>query len=216
MSAPSRRAYGGLVAAAALALCAQIGHASVIPDASAVSGSSGMSLYSGSKLVFGNSASILQLVIPAAGVLSLSWTDLDFSSSLATLDIGLSSATSNMGDFQSSGSTTLTLNGPVTLYAAIFATAQGSMDVGLYHVSASFMPAVAAVPLPSVGIFGLGAGFLGVLALACGRGWRQFSGRLGVVLGKGVLSLLAIGWRRGWSGPDFAGTMQKIATTPVA
>jgi hypothetical protein len=184
----------------------------MIPDASG----SGMSLYSGSKLVFGNSASIVQLVIPTAGVLSLSWTDLDFSSSLATLDVGLSSATKNMGDFQSGGSTTLTLNGPVTLYAAIFATAQGSMDVGLYHVSASFMPAVAAVPLPSVGIFGLGAAFLGVLALARSRGWRPFSSRLGAVLGEGLLSLLALGWRRGWSGPDFSAAMQEIATTHVA
>src|SRR5215472_1957912 len=96
----TRRVVWSFVAAVALALSAQIGHASNIPGG-------GMSLYNGSKLVFGDSASILQLVIPSAGVLSLTWTDLDFSSTLATLDVGLSNGGTSLGNYLTDGSTTL-------------------------------------------------------------------------------------------------------------
>lgn len=155
------------VSALALALCAQIGHTSE------------MSLYTGSTLVLGDSARVVQLDVPSAGVLSMDWTDLDFASSLASLDVDISNGTKPMGDYQSGGSMTLNLSGPVKLYVTIFASAQGSMDVGLYHVSAMFVPTVAAVPVPGLGISGLGVAVLGVLALAY-RGWHRLKGSTGV------------------------------------
>jgi hypothetical protein len=216
MSLQARRVLWGFIAAAALALSAEIGHASTIPGSS-TSGASNESLYSGSKLVVGASASVVQLDIPSAGTLTLTWTDLDFSSSLAALEVGLSDASKTLGDYDYDGSTTVDLSGPLMLYATVFATAQGSMDVGLYHLSATFTPAVVAtVPLPGLGVSGLGVGFLGVLAIAWRRRRRLLINRLEAILGAGLLGLLALGWRRGWRQPDFSGSVYEIVTTPVA
>jgi hypothetical protein len=215
MSQQVRRACWGFIAVAALALSPEIGRASTIPGASA-SGASSDSLYSGSKLVVGASASVVQLSIPSAGTLTLTWTDLDFSSDLAGLEVGLSEASKTLGDFDYDGSTTVDLTGPVMLYATVFATAQGSMDVGLYHLSAMFAPAVVAVPVPAIGVWGVGAGFLGILALVWRTRWRHISSRLEAFLGAGLLGLLALGWRRGWRQPEFSGPVYETVTTPAA
>jgi hypothetical protein len=172
MNSHALRVVSAIVAATVLALCGQLAGASTIPGEPSTSTMSDMSLYSGSKLVVGASASVLQLDVPTAGVLSLTWTVLDFSSSLADLDVQLSNGLKSMGNYQTDGSTTLDLTGPVNLYMTIFASAQGNMDVGLYHVSAMFVPATAAVPLPRLGVFGLGAGLIGIFAL----GWRRRNG----------------------------------------
>ena len=219
MRSDVRKAIWGSAAAATLVLSAQIGHASMIAADSGASmtfGASSDSSYADSKLVLGNSASVMKLSIPSAGVLSLAWTDLDFASSLAALDLGLSDGTKNLANFLGAGSTTLDLSGPVTLYATIFATAQGSLDVGLYNVSASFVPAGAPVPVPGLGIWGLGTGFLGLLALARRRSWRRLAGRLETSVGAGLLGLLALGWRQGWRQPEFSGSVYQIVTTPMA
>lgn len=194
MSSHARRVVCGLITAVALVASIQIGQASVLPGSSA-------SLYSGSKLVVGDSASVVELQIPAAGVLALTWNDLDFSSSLSALDLWLSEGTKTLDDSLGAGSLTMNFTGPATLYASIFATAQGSMDVGLYHVSAMFTPAVAAVPLPSLGVWGLGLGFMVLLAL----GWWTRMGRqsnlavrVETIVGAGLLGVLALGWRQGW------------------
>jgi hypothetical protein len=193
MSSHARKVVWGLISAVALIVCAQTG------QASALSGSSA-SLYSGSKLVLGDSASVVDLSIPAAGVLSLTWTDLAFSAQLSSLDLWLSDGTKSLDASQGDGSLTMTFSGPTMLYASIFAAAQGSMDVGLYHVAATFTPAVAAVPLPPLGVWGLGLGFLALLALGCTRMGPQSNLviRLETIVGAGLLGVLALGWRQGW------------------
>jgi hypothetical protein len=183
MSFCSSKAARRVLSLAALGLFVSVGHASTFVMQARYSGASrpttatallgqGDTLYSDSRLVFGDSASVVQLDVPSAGVLSLAWSDLDFGSSLANLDVELSNGLQALGNFQTDGSTTLDLAGPVKLYVTVFAAAQGTMDVGLYHLSATFAPAVAAVPLPRLGVLGLGIAALVIFVLGWGRRWH--------------------------------------------
>ena len=180
MNSCAHKGVGAVLSIALLGLCASVSNAGAFATRArdlqsgiamqvAAPDLSDMAPYSDSQLVMGDSASVVQLDVPSAGVLSLNWTDLDFTSSLANLDVELSNGLKTMGSFQADGSTKLNMTGPEKLYVTIFATAQGSWDMGLYHFSAEFTPAVAAVPLPGLGVVGLGTALLGILAL----GWRR-------------------------------------------
>jgi hypothetical protein len=110
-------------------------------------------IYSGSALVTGSSSKMVTLQLPSAGELFLTLTDYNFTSPFASLSMGLMSGQSMVSQLALPGSVMYSdTTGPMTLYADVSWAAQGVLDAGLYNVTATFLPAVAAVPLPESGL----------------------------------------------------------------
>ena len=112
-------------------------------------------LYDQSSLVRGNVADTVALDAPAAGEISLTLTDLDFTQSLA-LGFSLTDSPTALVALADPGTLTLDVSGPTTLYAKVFATAQGPADIGLFNLTATYLSTPTVVGLPASGLL-LGA-----------------------------------------------------------
>jgi hypothetical protein len=109
------------------------------------------------------------LVIPGAGELFVTLTDMDFPTAFSQLQYAITSATGSMTSLVNAGvQTELDLTSAATLYANVFATLGGS--AGLYNLTATFIPggASGAVPLPASGAL-LAVGCLLALLLGLRR-----------------------------------------------
>jgi len=109
----------------------------------------------GSKLVQGSSATVTTIQLDAAGTLSFTLTDKLFTSALGALSFAVTDANTALATMSGPGTLSMAVTGPVTLYADVFATAQGTANTGLYNLQVSFAPAVP-VPVPASGLL-LGA-----------------------------------------------------------
>jgi hypothetical protein len=122
-------------------------------------------LYSSSELVLGSDTLAATLAIPSAGDLFLTLTDYQFPAGFASLDLQITDASTTVLPLSAAGSYMLSVSGPETLYADVFATAQSSgSDMGLYNLTATFVPALTQVPLPASGLLlvALGLAFGGL------------------------------------------------------
>jgi hypothetical protein len=121
-------------------------------------------IYSHSSLVQGSSAAVTALDLTGAGELFVTLTDLDFPEAVSSLDFSLSSSGTDLVGLADPGTLRLSVTGPVTLYADVFATAQADTGVGLYNLTATFLP-TATVPLPPAGLLLASALWLPLWAL---------------------------------------------------
>jgi len=113
-------------------------------------------LFSDSEMIQGSEAQTVQIDAPSAGNLFLTLTDLDFPTAFSTLDFALTDAASTVAplvDVEDPGvkpTLTYDLTSPTTLYAEVFAIA-GASSLGLYNLTATFVPDTSPVPLPASG-----------------------------------------------------------------
>jgi hypothetical protein len=103
-----------------------------------------------SVLVLGSEAQAVAINVPSAGELSLQLTDVNFTSPFSSLMFALTDSSTDFVPLTDAGTMSLAVPGPVTLYAHVFARAQGGFDVGMYNFTASFVPG-SPVPLPGTG-----------------------------------------------------------------
>jgi hypothetical protein len=129
-------------AAVALALSLSVAEASALPVSADTTSSV---LASQSLLVQGSAVTNTTLKAPGAGELFLTLTDLQFPTSFASLQFALTDASSTLVGMRNSGTMSIDLTAPMTVYADVFATTQGGF--GLYNLSATFVSS-SAVPLP--------------------------------------------------------------------
>jgi hypothetical protein len=101
-------------------------------------------MYDQSDLVIGTQANEATLNLQGPGELILTITDAQFPNAFASLQIAVTDSAGALIGLTSADSVSLPISGPTTVYADVFATAQGSADVGLYNLTATFVP----VPLP--------------------------------------------------------------------
>jgi hypothetical protein len=120
-------------------------------------------LYSDSELVQGSQASVATLSIPSAGELFLTLTDLKFPDDFSSLKFALTDTSTALVGLADPGTLTLNLTGPTTLYAEVFANAQGAADIGLYNLTATFLGNSSPVPLPPSGLLLAGVSLLALL-----------------------------------------------------
>ena len=152
---------GGLVMLGLLCF-APGARASTVSSSLATDVSSSASLFTlggdmpGSRLVQGSSATVTTITVNEAGTLWFTLTDKNFSNALGALSFALTSADAVSASMLGSGTVSMVVNGPMTLYADVFATAQGVANVGLYNLQMGFTPAVA-VPLPASALLLAGA-----------------------------------------------------------
>ena len=143
-------------------------------DASTLNVASGAApslLYSGSmpgsRLVQGSSAIVTTIQVAEAGTLSFILTDEVFPATLSGLSFSVTNADASLGTMTGPGTMSMAISGPMTLYADVFATTQGTASLGLYNLQISFLADdddeddVTPVPLPPSGP--LLGGFLGLL-----------------------------------------------------
>lgn len=140
---------------AALVWCA--GHEALASNAPGSASGNVSVLTSSSVLMEESGTNTTALVAPGPGELFVTVTDLQFPTSFASLQYGITDASGTILPL-TAGNTTTTINltAPDTLYANVFATV-GSGGAGLFNLTATF---VSAVPLPaSLGLFA-GGGLL--------------------------------------------------------
>lgn len=129
-------------------------------------------IYSQSTPVQGSLSTVATLDVPSAGELFVTLSDLDYTSTFASLTFYLTNDLSAEVGQAQPGTLQLSLTGPTTLYAAVFATAQGSQDAGMYNLTATFLGSPGSdslVPLPASGAL-LAAALLLWLGIAACRG----------------------------------------------
>jgi hypothetical protein len=112
----------------------------------------------GSQLVLGSSATVTTIQVNAPGTLSFTLTDKIFPSALGALSFAVTNADVVLDQMTGPGTLSMVVTGPVTLYADVFATAQGAANTGLYNMQVSFAPTVP-VPVPASGLL-LGAAII--------------------------------------------------------
>jgi hypothetical protein len=132
----------------------------------------GETLLSTSTLVENSNSSTYTFDAPAAGTLDISLVNVAWPDRLASLTSSVFTATSVLGSLElgassNSGDLEFTISGPEAISAFVTARAQGALNLGLYSLDVTFLPAVVPVPLPAGGLLLL-AGLLGV-ALGFGR-----------------------------------------------
>lgn len=126
-------------------------HASVL-GADADSSDSPTVLFSQSTLVMGALSNVTTFNVPSAGELFLTLSDLNYTSPFASLTFYTTNDLSAEVGQAQAGTLQLDLTGPTTLYAEVFATAQGSKDAGMYNLTATFLDDPSSpVPLPASG-----------------------------------------------------------------
>jgi hypothetical protein len=112
---------------------------------------------------------VTPLQLDTAGSLSLTVTDMNFPESLGALSFAVTDANTLLKSMDGPGVMTLDVAGPVTLYADVFATAQGAANVGLFNLQIAFT-SVAPVPLPASGLL-----LAMILAPMLLFGWHRLS-----------------------------------------
>ena len=141
----------------------------------------GTKLYESTPLITGSSMTVTELDLGSSGVLTVKLTDMKFPDLLKTLSFTLTTATSVYEPTHvldttvaTSGSWSINIAAPVTLYAAIFAlpqTGAGKIGAGMYDAQISFVAGAAPVPLPAAGWFLLS----GIVGLAAFRPTQKLS-----------------------------------------
>ena len=101
-----------------------------------------------SGLLGGAETVVTPLVLPGAGTLQITLTDLAWPTRLTNLSFALSSATSVLGTMTAPGIQNFTVGGAASLFAHVYGTASGPLDLGLYSLQVQFTP----VPLPSAAV----------------------------------------------------------------
>lgn len=127
-------------------LCLALALVSLTP---AVGGAS--MLLGESELVMGNQSQATAINIPSAGQLTLTLTDVGFTSVFSALNFAVSTSSADLVPPKDPGTMILDISGPTTLYTHVFAKAQGGFDLGMYNLTANFTPSSAPVPLPGTG-----------------------------------------------------------------
>jgi hypothetical protein len=173
---PPKVVMGALLALLLLSL-SQGAPAAMLPATSASAAASSASLFTlsgdtpGSRLVLGSSATVTTIHVNTAGTLSFTLIDESFSDALGSLSFALTNASGALTTMSGPGTLSWDVAGPVTLYADVFASAQGTANVGLYNLQLSFAPLVA-VPLPMSGLL-LGAALMILWRLKVRPIWPQ-------------------------------------------
>ena len=132
----SRKNWRGLLALMLLALGAARGS-----DAATI-------VLEQSGLLGGAQTVVTPLIVPGAGTLQVTLTDLAWPTRMTTLSFALSDATSVLGRMAAPGMSNFTVGGAANLYAHVYGTAAGPLDLGLYSLRVQFTP----VPLPSAAV----------------------------------------------------------------
>jgi hypothetical protein len=157
----------GLLAVTALALGCSSAQASTL-----VSAADPTVLDSQSVLMQQSGASTTPLVIPGAGELFVTLTDLKFPTSFASLQYAVSDAGDTMIPLTSAGTMmTLDLTAPTTLYANVFSTI--GTTPGLYNLTATFVSNTSTVSLPGSAVSMAGGGLLLLLLGLCTDSFAQ-------------------------------------------
>jgi hypothetical protein len=130
----NRRLSSWLVGLLAFGAAASSAHASTV-------------LTNSTESIIGTQAISTALDIPSAGELTVTLTDMDFSSPFASLTFAISDATQSLTGLDNAGTITLDLTAPNTLFVNVFATSAAGAS-GLYSLAADFSPG-SPVPLPS-------------------------------------------------------------------
>jgi hypothetical protein len=113
-----------------------------------------------SGLIGGTQTVVTPLIIPGAGTLQVTLTDLAWPTRLTNLSFALSDASSVLGRMTAPGMQNFTVGGAASLYAHVYGTAAGPLDLGLYSLRVQFTP----VPLPSAAVLLLaGVGLFGAM-----------------------------------------------------
>lgn len=113
-----------------------------------------------SGLIGGTQTVVAPLIIPGAGSLQVTLTDLAWPTRLTTLSFALSDATTVLGRMAAPGMQNFTVGGAANLFAHVYGTAAGPLDLGLYSLHVQFTP----VPLPSAAVLLLaGVGLFGAM-----------------------------------------------------
>jgi len=152
-----------LIALAITALAWGANHGAVASNAPGSSAGNVSVLASASVLMQESGSNTTSLVVPGPGELFVTVTDLQFPTSFASLQYGITDASGTILPLTAANTTTtINLTAPDTLYANVFATV-GQGGAGLFNLTATF---VSAVPLPaSLGLFAGG----GLLLTLMGR-----------------------------------------------
>jgi hypothetical protein len=168
----------GLGALLALGLLAPGARAATLPTDPASAAATTASLFSisgdlpGSKLVLGSSAAVTTIRVDTAGTLSFILMDKLFPSALGALSFAVTDTSNALATMSGPGTLSMVVTGPMTLYADVFATAQGTTNTGLYNLQVSFAPAVP-VPVPASGLLLAAAAILWRLKVRPARPQRH-------------------------------------------
>ncbi len=122
-------------------------------------------LYDDSIFVQGQQSFIQSIVVPTAGTLTVTLSNIPLWDTISGLSLFTSTSSAVLGTPMTAGSETISVQ-PGTIYAHLFGNANGVYGVGLAGLTMQFQADVAAVPLPGT-LVSLLSG-LGLLF-----GWRR-------------------------------------------
>lgn len=125
-----------------------------------------------SGLLGGTQSVVTPLTVSGAGTLRVTLTDLAWPTRLTNLSFALSDATSVLGRLTTAGTQSFTIGGAASLYAHIYGTASGPLDLGLYSLRVQFIP----VPLPSAAVLLLAG--MGLFATMRDRRLRELAAQV--------------------------------------
>ncbi len=110
-------------------------------------------IYDATGLLHGTQAGVQTFALSGPGILTVTLTNQNWPTPLASLDMLLSSSSGSLGTAMGAGTATFTIQSGGTYFAHWFGTAQGPLDVGTYGMLMTFQPAGvppgAPVPLPA-------------------------------------------------------------------
>lgn len=96
------------------------------------------------RLVWGSAASVSALSVAGKGTVHVSLTDMGWTQALSSLDLLVTDMNGVWKSRNGAGDILVDVDGPTKLFAAVFATSDGTVP-GLYSLRANFTP----VPLPA-------------------------------------------------------------------
>ncbi len=107
-------------------------------------------------LVVGSQSTVDSFTAPGAGTVSVHLANLNWPTQLASLSFSATSASQVLWSGSGNGAVSdegasFNVSSGGTYFAHIMATAQGSLDIGLYSLLMTFTPSTSPVPLPSTG-----------------------------------------------------------------
>lgn len=123
--------------------------ATMIADRAAAESISPEMLLQQSTMVVNQQSNVYSFTAPAAGTLTVQFTDTDWPTALQSINLSIDSPSKVLGSLAVVGGLDLALSGGGTYYADISAQAGGGLDIGVYSLQVEFIPQGAAVPLPA-------------------------------------------------------------------
>lgn len=162
VASPARREVP-LAVASALGLGLAAG---VVPQPAAAEMVTADALLQESTLVINQQSNVYSFTAPGPGTVYVALQDIVWPAPLSSLGMSVNTTSGVLGTINVAGEMDLTLAKGGTYYVDVNGQAGGSLDVGLYSVSANFVPQ-GAVPLPGT----VALLFGGLLALGGARWW---------------------------------------------